>query len=105
MHCLAQRPRPLLPCMFLRHETVNLVLSTVRHVAAVAMTALTMIRCRNDWPLIQLATLKLIFSFTYNFMTIHAATLIDCRCMKRLHLKAVVCLVGTASTVASGFGL
>lgn len=77
MFLLARGRDPLFPWRFLRHKKFNMVISAVGLVTTVVVTLLTMMRCRNGWQLILVATWKLLLSLTLSIMAINAATLID----------------------------
>ncbi|KAM7184883.1 hypothetical protein V8F20_012020 [Naviculisporaceae sp. PSN 640] len=77
MFLLSRGLDPLFPWRYLRYKYYNLFISTLGLLITVVVTILTIIRCKNGWQLILVATWKLVFSLTLSAMALHAATLID----------------------------
>ncbi|KAK4214913.1 hypothetical protein QBC37DRAFT_313340 [Rhypophila decipiens] len=85
MYLLSRGRDPLLPWRFLRYKVYNLILSSLGLIITIVLTILTMVRCRNGWQLLLVATWKLTFSLTLSIMALHAATLIDWGRIKRIN--------------------
>lgn len=85
MYLLSRGLDPLLPWRHLRYKYYNLFISTLGLLITIVVTVLTIIRCKNGWQLILLATWKLVFSLTLSAMALHAATLIDWEKIKSIN--------------------
>jgi hypothetical protein len=75
--CLALGASPIFPWQNLKYKRFNILVATVGLIATVTLSTLSIVRCRQSWPLLLIALWKLILSLTLSFMTIHAATTIE----------------------------
>lgn len=57
------------------HKWIDITLSIFGLVAAGTLTVLTILRCRNRWQFVVMATWKLVLSVTFGILSIHAATM------------------------------
>ncbi|KAE9373167.1 hypothetical protein N431DRAFT_438524 [Stipitochalara longipes BDJ] len=73
---LSYQRSPWMPWKRNHHKWVDITLSIFGLVATIILTVLTILRCRNRWQFVVMATWKLILSITFGILSFHAATMV-----------------------------
>ncbi|KAN0089717.1 hypothetical protein V8E51_019977 [Hyaloscypha variabilis] len=73
---LSHQRSPWWPWKRSHHKWVDIFLSLLGLILTVGLTVLTILRCRNRWQFIVMATWKLLLSLTFGCLSFHAATLV-----------------------------
>jgi hypothetical protein len=73
---LSYQRSPWMPWKRSHHKWIDITLAIFSFIASIILTVLTIIRCRNRWQFVAMATWKLILSVTYGILSFHAAMMV-----------------------------
>jgi len=73
---LSYQRSPWRPWKKNHHKWIDMTLSLFGLVASIILTVFTIIRCRNRWQFVVMATWKLILSVTFGILSFHAAMMV-----------------------------
>lgn len=73
---LSYQRRPWMPWKKNSHRLVDITLTICGLIATIIITVLTIIRCRNRWQFVAIATWKLILSVTLGVLSFHAVMMV-----------------------------
>jgi hypothetical protein len=73
---LSHQRSPWMPWKGNRHKWIDITLAIFGLIVSIILTVLTILRCRNRWQFVAMATWKLILSVTYGILSFHAAMMV-----------------------------
>ncbi|KAE8447825.1 hypothetical protein EG329_010054 [Mollisiaceae sp. DMI_Dod_QoI] len=73
---LSYQRSPWMPWKRNRHKWIDITLAIFGLIASIILTVLTILRCRNRWQFVAMATWKLMLSVTFGILSFHAATMV-----------------------------
>jgi hypothetical protein len=73
IYCISISKRPWQPCKVLDHYQLNLILGWGSLLFTILLSVLAMVKCRSSWPLVLIATWKMLLSFSLGCSAIHRA--------------------------------
>jgi hypothetical protein len=73
---LSYQRSPWMPWKRNRHKWIDITLAIFGLVASIILTVLTILRCRNRWQFVAMATWKLVLSVTFGILSFHAAMMV-----------------------------
>jgi hypothetical protein len=73
---LSYQRSPWMPWKRNHHKWIDITLAVFGLVATIILTFLTILRCRNRWQFVAMATWKLILSVTFGILSFHAAIMV-----------------------------
>jgi hypothetical protein len=74
---LSHQRSPLMPWKRNHHKWIDITLTIFGLVASITLAVLTILRCRNRWQFVAMATWKLVLSVTFGILSFHAAMMVQ----------------------------